>query len=298
MSDALLSGRTVAALRSPTPNPVSDALFAADRVDGQTFEGVHFTHCTFANVSFREARLVSCTFENCAFVDCYFRKTVFDSSRVLGCKFVTCNFPKTQFLNAAFVYPEFRGSTIAYDDFETSLPDQPNLRRHVADNLAREAEAAGLTRDARRYRIQANRALERYLWNGATGADEWSRAHFPGLGQRLAAGFQVFARWANGLIWGYGERGVVLVRNAFLLAFVLFPFVFYLLRDDLEQRGGDVGVQSYFLLSVDSILNGSGFSGVEATTTLARSAVGAEVFLGLVIIGLGIASILRWVTRR
>lgn len=298
MPDALIGGRERQPLAGTAPDSVVDALFQADRVDGQTLEGAHFEHCTFANVSFKEAGLVSCTFEDCAFIDCYFRKTVIDSTRFLGCKFLSCAFPKTSFREATFVYPQFRSCTIPYDDFEGSLPPEPNLRLHVADNLAREAEAAGDTRDARRYRLRAHEALERKLWNGVTGADPWSRDHFPGLRDRSLAALRVAGRWANRLVWGYGERGWVLGRNALIIA-LAFPLCFYLLRDSLvQQNGGTVETQSYFLLSADNLLNRTGFSGVEPTTTLARVAVGSEVLLGLVIIGLGIALLLRWITRR
>lgn len=299
MTEALIGGRQLQPLVGRRPSAVADALFQADRVDEQVFEGAHFSHCTFANVSFMKAKLLSCTFENCTFIDCYFRRTVIDSSRLLGCKFVTCDFPKTTFRQVTFVYPQFRACSIPFDDVDASLPTQPNLRRNMADNLAREAEAAGTTRDARMYRLRAHEALERYLWNGATGADQWSRDHFPGLADRSLAGLRVVGRWLNRFLWGYGERGWVLARNAVVLAAVFFPAMFYLLRDDLsQQNGGTVGTASYFLLSLDNLLNRTGFSGVEPTTALARAVVGFEVLVGLAIIGLGIALLLRWITRR
>lgn len=299
MSEALIGGRQQQPLVGRQPTAVSDALFQADRADNQLFEGAHFKHCTFANVSFKDTRLVSCTFENCAFIDCYLRRTVIDSSKFLGCKFVTCEFPKTSFRQVTFEFPQFRGCWVRFDAIAASLPVEPNLRRQMADNLGREAEAAGATRDARMYRLRAHKALERYLWNGATGADQWSREHFPGLADRSLAALQVVGRWANRLLWGYGERGWVLARNSAVLAAGVFPLLFYLLRDDLaQQNGGAVDTTSYFLLSIDNLLNRTGFSGVEPTTALARAVVGIEVFAGLVIIGLGIALLLRWITRR
>jgi hypothetical protein len=299
MSEALIGGRRKQPLVGSQPSAVSDALFQAERVDEQRFAGSHFTHCTFANVSFRDARLESCMFEDCVFIDCYFRRTLVDSSKFLGCKFLTCDFPKTSFRQVTFVYPQFRGCWIPFDDVAASLPLEANLRRQMAENLAREAEAAGATRDARMYRLRAHEALERYLLNGATGADEWSREHFPGLAHRSLAAIRFVGRRTNRLIWGYGERGWVLARNALILALGLFPGLFYLLRGDLLQRnGGSVDAASYFLLSIDNLLNRTGFSGVEPTTGLARSVVGIEVLAGLVIIGLGIALLLRWITRR
>jgi hypothetical protein len=298
MTEALLVGRTPAKLVSQTSPVVSDALFEAERVDEQTIEGVRFEHCTFANVSFKETRLISCTFENCAFIDCYFRMAVLESSRFLGCKFISCDFPRAAFRQCSFVYSQFRSCFVPYAVFEPSLPGEANLRRLLSDNLAREAEAAGATNDARLYRLRAYEALEQYLWGGLVGADKWSREHFPGLPDRAVAGLRLVGRWVNRIVWGYGERGLVLIRNFVLVGLGVFPLLFYFVRDDLDQRDGQIGVKSYFFLSIDNLLNRTGFSGVDPATALARSLVGLEVALGLVFIGLAVTLLFRWITRK
>jgi hypothetical protein len=298
MNQALLVGRTPAKLASQAAPVVSDALFEADRVDGQSFEGIRFEHCTFANVSFKDAKLVSCTFENCAFIDCYFRETTLDSCRFLGCKIMSCDFPKPSFRQCTFVYTEFRGCFIPYAEFEASLPPEPNLRRLLSENMAREADAAGASGDARRYRLQGYRAYERYLWNGFLGADAWSREHFPSLPERTLAGLRLLGRWINRLVWGYGERGLVLTRNAVILGFGVFPLLFFFVRHQLSQANGKVGAPSYFFVSVDNLLNRTGFSGVEPTTSLSRFLVGLEALFGLVLIGLAVTILFRWITRR
>jgi hypothetical protein len=298
MSDALLVGRKPTKLIGKQPPVLSEALFEADRVDGQTFEAIRFEHCTFANVSFKQATLVSCTFENCVFMECYFRLATLDSSRFLGSKFINCDFPKASFRQCSFIHAHFRGCFIPYQEFEQSLPTQANLRRLLAENLSREAEAAGASADARQYRLQGYRSYERYLWNGLLGADAWSREHFPSLGERVVAGLRLLGRWANRMLWGYGEQGLVLIRNATIVVFGVFPLLYYLWGDDLEQVGGDLGAASYFLLSVDALLNGSGFSGVSPTTSSTRVLVLVEVLVGLIFIGLAVTLLFRWITRR
>jgi hypothetical protein len=298
MGDALLVGRKPTKLVQKQPPIVSEALFEADRVDDQTFEGLRFEHCTFANVSFKQAKLISCTFENCVFTECYFRLATLDSSRFHGCKFINCDFPKTSFRQCTFVYAQFRGCFIPYEEFGHSLPKEANLRRLLAENLSREAEAAGASADSRQYRLQGYRSYERYLWNGLLGADAWSREHFPSLGERLVAGLRLCVRWANRMLWGYGERGLVLIRNAAIVVILLFPLLYYLWRDDLAQVGGGVNGASYFLLSIDAFLNGSAFSGVSPTTSFTRVLVLAEVLLGLIFIGLAVTLLFRWITRR
>lgn len=299
MSEGLTGGRAEERLSGSEAAVVSDRLFQADRVDGEKFEGVRYQHCTFANVSFKDATLARCSFENCAFIDCYFRGTAFDSTTVKGCKFISCTFPGASFTEVTFVYPEFRACFIPYKAVCGSLPIYPNLKRHMAEALAREAEAEGATGDAREYRLRAHEARETYLWRGFAGSDQWSREHFPSLPERFKAGASLAVRILNRTVWGYGDRGWVLARNALFLAVVVFPIIFYLLRDDLKQEnGGSLNTVSYFLVSFDNMLNKTGFSGVVATTPLARAVTGAEVMVGLITIGLGIALLLKWITRR
>jgi hypothetical protein len=175
---------------------------------------------------------------------------------------------------------------------------EANLRRLLAENLAREAEAAGASGDARLYRLQGFRAYEEYLRRGALGSDEWSREHFPSLPDRLFASVRLVSRWINRFAWGYGDRGIVLVRNAIVLVFVLFPFFYYLARSGLSQAGGAVGAGSYFFLSADAFLNNTGFSGVSGTTSLTRFLIGLELALGFVFLGLAVTLLFRWITRR
>jgi len=298
MTDALLVGRTPMKLSPQKAAVVADALFEADRVDAATIEGVRFEHCTFANVSFKDAELTACTFENCVFTECYFRETVINSSRFLGCKFISCDFPKTAFRECTFVYAQFRSCYVPYADFESSLPTEPNLRRLLAENLAREADASGATSDGRLYRLQVYPAYEQYLLRGFLASDDWSRRHFPSVAERAVAGVKLIARWGNRVLWGYGERGWVLVRNAVILTFGLFPLIFFLVRDDLSQTDGTLARASYFLLSADNMLSGTGFSGVDPTTSLSRLLVGLQVLVGLVFIGLAVTLLFRSITRR
>jgi hypothetical protein len=297
MTEALLIGRTPEKLSRLEPE-VRDAIFEADRVDGQTFERLSFSHCTFANVSFKDARFIGCTFENCAFIECYFRLTELDTSRFLGCKFINCDFPKTAFRRCEFVYSVFRECFLPYKQLEQNLPAEANLRRVLCENLAREAEAAGDSADARQYRLQAYKAFERYLRYGVLGSDEWSRKHFPSLSARAEAAGKLLARWSNRILWGYGDRGAVLIRNAAVLVILIFPLAYYFEKDGLTDASGSVGPGSYFLLSADAFLNNTGFSGIEPTSSATRILVGLEVASGLIFLGLAITLLFRWITRR
>jgi Pentapeptide repeats (9 copies) len=144
-------------------------------------------HCTFANVSFLDAKLDNCTFLNCEFLDCYFRKTEIVSSVFTGCKFEDCTFTELGFVDTTFEFPTFRGCFIEFRDFSAQLPEDPGMRLKIADELAREAGTLGAARDARLYRLVGASAYGGHLRNIALASgSNYYRTHFE-LGQRIEA---------------------------------------------------------------------------------------------------------------
>jgi hypothetical protein len=278
----------------------SNKLFAATLANEWVFSHRIYRHCTFANISFLEARLNNCTFENCAFLDCYFRKTKFTSSVFAACKFEDCIFTDAEFVDATFDFPIFRGCYIPYDDFEGQLPDDPGKRYKLADELAREAAARGVAGDARRYRLVSATAYEKNLWNIALASgSDYYRTHFDS-NQRLSAAVSYFERKINRFLWGYGERGWVLVRSFLLVGALIFPLLFWVLvRGQLKLPDGKPArLVDYELFSFDNLLNRTGFSAITFGGREAQLLVGAEVLVGLMFIGLFISLIFNWIRRR
>ncbi|HEY6731094.1 MAG TPA: pentapeptide repeat-containing protein [Solirubrobacterales bacterium] len=295
MSSVLTIGREEAPLDLNING--TDALYAADRVDDQTAEGRVYKHCTFANVSFKDATLRRCRFVNCAFIDCYFRQTTIANCAFEGCKFIDCNFLRPNFLDNTFILPEFRGCYIPFDYFGDCLPLDSNLRYELAAELAREASAAGVLGDARRYRLLGEKAFERHQWNllWASGGTYYEKDR-PPL-DRAKAGTTWVGRKFNRLLWGYGERGVILARSFFGVA-VLFALIFGVAFPDQLTHDGGLTTAEYLLFSFDNMLAGTGFSQIEAQSSGARWAVGVEVFVGLIFIGLFVSLVFNWIRRR
>ena len=113
-----------------------DVVFAAVRKDGSRLEGMEFRHCTFANVSFKEATLEKCRFTDCVFLDCYFRRTKLSETAFIGCKFVGCDFPRVTIQSCDFKYSRFEGCALPFGELEHSLPREPNLREELTRGLA------------------------------------------------------------------------------------------------------------------------------------------------------------------
>ncbi len=301
VSGGLLYGRTVGIL--DCTKDAEETLFEATRADKWTFSHRVFKHCTFANVSFLKATLDNCTFLNCAFLDCYFRRTEVVSSVFTGCKFEDCTFTKLVFVDATFEFSVFRGCFIEFKEFHDQLPADPGKRFNIADELAREAAAAGASRDARLYRLEGANAYEDHLRNIAlaSGSSHY-RDHFD-LGERLDAAISYCRRKFNRFLWGYGERGWVLTRNFLLVGAIAFPLAFWLfvrshLSVDTNGTAKPLRVIDYVLFSFDNLLNRPGFSDVAFSGVEARILVGAEVLVGLLFIGLFISLIFNWIRRR
>lgn len=296
-SAAYLVGRQKRLL-SAKGSDESDVLFAAERVDEQSIEKRSYTHCTFANISFLGAEVKNCVFEDCVFIGCYFRKALLKSVEFKGCRFIGCDFPKTRVDSSRFGYCQFYRCVIEYDELKHSLPQEPNIRRDLAANLALAAESLGRSREARRYRLEAIDAHGKHLWAGVKHQSGWYREHFPGV-RRFTAFAEVVGSRLNGLIWGHGERWGTLVVNFAILTFVVFPLLLLYAAGGIVVEGSTVISPSDAVwISVGTILPTVGSMEVAATTGLARGVLALEAFSGLVIGGLLVTLVFRTIIRR
>ena len=275
-------------------------LFAAQLLDGATITAQTFHHCTFANVSFKDVTLDRCEFVNCAFVDCYFRDTRIRNSSLAACKFERCNFSDPEFVGCTLTFLEFRGCFIPFERFSDALPPDPGYRHRLADELAREAGAAGALRDARKYRLVGESAYERHAWNlaWASGAPYYEKRRPVPL--RLHYGLIWLARKFNRELWGYGERGLILARSFLIAAFLVFPVLFRVFAaDELQTTAGrSLSLPDYLLFSLDNLLDSPGFSKVQPTGPTAQWLTATEVLVGFMFIGLFITLVFNWIRRR
>lgn len=195
-------GRPLSELTDPFQD--QDKAFAAQRLDGRRVEGASFQHCTFANLSFKEATLQAGTFLNCVFIGCYFRRAQLINCRFTGCHFFDCNFAHVAVNGCDFRFSVFRGCQISFSEMVFSLPSEPNLREELARNLALESSRLGLSQESRSYRMTEIKAHEEHLKAAFLGSSQWYREHFDTL-RRAWAFSQWFLSLLNRWLWGYGE---------------------------------------------------------------------------------------------
>ena len=130
------------------------------------------------------------------------------------------------------------------------------------------------------------------------GHSQWYKEHFDGFA-RARACVQLGLSLANGWLWGYGERARTLVRNLLALAFLLFPAVFWLLRDGLVRASrADIGLQDVLYFSLQNILPAGIESGVRAVGLASRMVAGLESVFGVVAIALFASYVFRWSLHR
>lgn len=289
-------GRKVGQLQEPFQ--AMDSAFGASRLDTKDIFNADFKHCTFSNISFKEARIKSGNFLNCTFIGCYFRRAELVSSSFIGCRFIDCQFARVVVKSCNFSYSLFRRCQIAIEELEHSLPSEPNIREALTRNLSIESSKLGLSDQARLYRMAEIRAREQHLKAAIEGRSQWYLDHFDGLA-RIRAFIKLSLSLLNRWLWGYGERISVLFRNLILISFVIFPAFFYLARGGLvKEGGGSIGFSDLVYFSLENIIPSGIRSGIEAIGFIPRVLAAIESVFGVVVIALFAAYIFRWSLHR
>ena len=163
--------------------------------------------------------------------------------------------------------------------------------------MAIAADTLGRERDRRRYRLAAIQAEKEHLRAAVVSQSEWYQSHYHGL-RRLVALGQLLANYANGSLWGHGEKPSVLFRNILLLALVAFPLVLWSARGSLEHSSGAIGTVDLIWLSITTFIPADVINVVTPTGSFARVILTLEAFFGLVASGLLISLLVRRLLKR
>jgi hypothetical protein len=295
-ASAYLFGRDDGILAIPFVD--QDKLFAAQRLDGQRVERAQFEHCTFANISFKEGTVSESSFLDCVFIGCYLRRADLSESSFIACKFIDCEFPRAAIRGCSFRYAKFSGCIIPFDELKLSLPQEPNLREELSRNLAIEARVLGLRREANAFRMQEISAREEHLRAAMKGASQWYRDHYDS-GRRIEAALRLLMSISNRVLWGYGERAMVLLRNAAILALGLFPLLFLIFRDGISRTdSGPIGFGDALAYSLKNFLPAGIQSDLVAQGVLVRVLSGMEAFIAVIAAALFASYLFRWILNR
>lgn len=294
---AFLMGRRRAEL-SDQAFSGEDRLYAAQRLDGLVLQAGQFDHCTFANVSFLNARVRDTSFTDCTFLSCYFRGTTFTNVTFAACRFIDCEFPRVTLSGCTFRYGRFVRCFIDFEAMEHSLPSEPNLRQQLARTMSIAAARAGESAESRAYRLCELRARDSDWIAAIKGQTPWYRDHFDGY-QRVGLAFRLAGSFLNRHLFGYGLSAWVLVRNLMIAAGILFPIIFYVLRSDLVSgTGAAADAWGALWFSLDVVTPVGIESGLHAGSALTRLVAGVEATAAVVWASLLAAYLYRWSLHR
>lgn len=276
---------------------VEDALFVNERFDKQQLSNVTFKHCTFANISFKEATLTGCTFLNCVFLDCYFRLATLDSSFPAS-RFISCDFARSILGDKVDFqdYTYWQNCYIKYDELRGHLPSRLNIRIRLAGNMAQETEAAGETRDARRYRLLAIKSWQEHCKKIVLQREGSYKRKYQG--QRLDGAYEYAKSKLQGLIWGHGERAWVPVLVFTILTLVAYPVVYWMLRSSLLANGEPANAADAFLFSINSVLQDVGIGRADSTSGWVDLIAATQVIGGFLYAGIFVTLLLKAGVRR
>ena len=296
-SNSYWLGRPLAEMANPYSG--ADLAFAGQRLDREDIQLASYRHCTFANISFKDAKLDDCNFSDCIFVGCYFRKTSLRNCKFEGSRFYNCDFPRVMLASCRFLYVRFSDCQIAFDEIEHSLPSEPNVREELCRNLARQSLVLGLADDARRYRKAGTAAYEEHLRNGFVGNSEWYREHFIGM-QR----FRAFSRWMwskmNRFLWGYCESGSRLVVNFSSFCLFVFPFLYWCMDSSEDTIRGQTTtkVVDYVLLSLSTATPADFSHDVGMDKWQVMLVMSTQSLYSVVLVAMFAAFLFQWSSRR
>jgi hypothetical protein len=294
-SAAYLIGRPSATL-NPTSN-ATDALFAAQRLDGQRLEGVHFEHCTFANISFKECVLTTVSFDDCVFASCYFRDSQLVTCSFRACRFIDCDLTKVDIRTSDLkFYNHFEGCYIPFGELSPNLPSEGNLKQHLCLNLAEEAVRQGALKDAGLYRQAGARGREEHLRAAYRHSSQFYRDKYRGF-DRVEALMECVGSRMRGWAWGYRRSFLTILRN-WAIVTAAFPVFLIPVRHGLEQSAKAVPVGDLWLASIGNMLPGSGISNVSYVSSAARILAFTEVLIGLLFAALAASLLFRAVFDR
>ncbi len=275
-----------------------DRLFIDQRFDGRTLHEGTYLNCTFANVSFLRSQLERVRFTACVFEACYFRETTLTECIFSASRFIDCEFVKPTIIACDFRNARFKGCYPPFSRLQECLPGEPNLRATLTSNLALAAQGAGDSVEARKYVLESIRANEQHLLAAFHARTDYYRSHFPSSLDRILALLRFAWSRATGFIWGYGERGLALLRTLVIVVLIVWPALLWVTRQDISDSiGSQANVGDIFWLSAASVLGNSAVTGLSVGGA-ARAVVISEQAMGVLLFGLFVTYVYRYVTRR
>ena len=288
MDDYLLIGKTRASLDKPSELPRRDALVANEDRPCLKLQNKSTQRAIWVNVSLKQAKFDKCDFSHTIFINCYFRGARFRDCNFTGCRFIDCNFQSSTIHRCNLQYSRWEKTDIARSTLLENLPAEPNLAQKLLIQLRLNASSIGEYDDARYYLYEAEERSREHFVEIIKCRKDYYRDKYSISLDRIIAPFRYVGSLLNKVLWGYGERPLVLSRNGLLL--ILGFGIIHSYTDD------SMDISSGIKLSLGAFV--SALPGVDPATSDVSFWLLIESLFGIVYIALLAASLHRRISTR
>lgn len=212
------------------------------------------------------------------------------------CTFINCNFDMAKFSNCDFRYATFENCYIPFNQMYKNLPHgQENLCADICKNLSIQCLKLGMVEDYKSYLFEERASGEIHSWKKMFHENNSYYARynfFDGI-----KGISEYARSkASKLVWGYGERMSVLLRNMLIAVFSYAAIYFFNWNKIIWEN-----LSSNRIISV-LYFSACNFFSVSTKTVLKTQMLQfiglSEHVIGLVFMGFFGAALFRQINRR
>jgi hypothetical protein len=171
-------------------------------------------------------------FENCVFsaaiiIRGYFRDATFRNCKFIGCRFIDSNFREAKFIQCDFKYASFDRCVLPLKEVVANLPDWPNVKRDLIQNLRANARAVGDFESDHLLVVQEMEAERDHWARAKRQVDSYYIEHYGKFWQQVASNAKWFTLSIDSLVWGHGFSFLRLTLSTTLAILFLSGWLYF-----------------------------------------------------------------------
>lgn len=198
--------------------------FQNARFEEDNIVNLKFQHCQFIDFSGHNKQITNCDFSYTFFNRVYFNDVVFNGCNFTGAKFFDSNIRDATFINCKFHYAIFKFTLLKTDNILANLPEWPNAKTFLLQNLKANANSFGDTRSARKFLLSEIDSTKEHLYRARKKSETYYAHKYSGLGPTIEVYWKSFWLLVDKLAWGYGTAPWRIVLNV-LIVFIVLAFI-------------------------------------------------------------------------
>lgn len=188
--------------------------------------GEDFSDARLEDINGYKKTFKNCNFSRSQIVQCYFREATFQNCDFTGCRITTTNFREAHFSQCDFRYAVFERCLLPIKEILSNLPQWPNVRRELIQNLRANVRAVG-DFNTDHVLLQHELEAERDHWRKAIELREsYYQDKYGSFTQRVNSRLKAFGLACDAWLWGHGYSFLRLISwtIAFLTALTILLF--------------------------------------------------------------------------